>query len=227
MNEELHTRKAEPHHGTVVSYVVGFILSLVFTLIPYYLIVHKSFGKHALIATILVFAVLQMAVQMLFFLHLGREKKPRFNLAFLGSTVSIIMLIVVGSLWIMSHLYHGMSAINVTDKIVTDEAIYQVNGTQAGTCPGGTGKNYEIMMMDDMAIPNHVDAHVCDTLIIMNHDGTTRNIVYGTGAGTYAGQLGPSVRKGQSVAITLTVPGTYTFHDQHLNKLSGEFTVAQ
>ncbi|HLZ14669.1 MAG TPA: cytochrome o ubiquinol oxidase subunit IV [Candidatus Saccharimonadales bacterium] len=229
MSNEVRIPKVGSHHGTVASYVIGFVLSLIFTLVPYYLLVHKTFGKNALIVTILVFAVLQMAVQMLFFLHLGREKKPRFNLAFLGSTVSIILLIIVGSLWIMSHLYHGMSAMNVTDKVVTDEAIYQVNGVQAGTCPGGTGKNYEVMMMDGRVTPDHIEAHVCDTLIIVNHDSPTRNIIYGSGNNTetYAGQPGPSIPRGQSAAISLTEPGTYTFHDKTLSTMSGAFTVTQ
>jgi cytochrome o ubiquinol oxidase subunit IV len=229
MSEVTKPRHTQAHHGTVASYVAGFILSLIFTAIPYYLIVHKSLSKNALITTILVFAVLQMMVQVVFFLHLGREKKPRWNLFFLGSTVSIILLVVVGSLWIMSHLYHGMSAMNVTDKIVTDEAIYQVDGKQAGTCPGGTGKTHEIMMMDDRAVPDHIDAHLCDTLTIMNHDEVTRTLIYGSDgkSATYAGQSSLSVRKGRSVSIPLTELGTHTFYDQKLNTLSGKFTVTK
>lgn len=224
MNKETQTH--DPQHGSVTSYVVGFILSLVFTIIPYYIVVHESFSKRALIATILVFAVLQMLVQVLFFLHLGREKKPRFNLFFLMSTVSIILLVVVGSLWIMSHLSHGMSVMNVTDKIVAGEAVYQVNGLQAGTCAGGTGHTYKVTIMDDRVMPSRVNARLCDKLIIMNQDDATLNIVYETD-GTYAGQPGPSIRKGQNAAIPLTELGTYKFHDKKRNQLSGEFIVTQ
>jgi len=219
--------KLEPHHGTVASYIVGFALSLVFTLIPYYLVVHKSLNAKTLLVTILAFGVLQMIVQVVFFLHLGREKKPHFNLFFLMSTVGIILLVTSGSLWIMSHLYHGMSSMNMTDKIVTDEAIYQVDGKQAGTCSGQTGKNHELMLMDGMATPSHIDAHLCDTLTIMNHDETTRNLVFGAPgqAETYAGQSGPAVHLGHNKVIVLTELGTYKFRDQKLSKMSGDFTV--
>ena len=223
-----HTTKVEPHHGSVRSYVTGFILSLVFTLIPYYLVVNKTVHGYLLTAIILGFGVLQMIVQVVFFLHLGREKKPRFNLFFLVSTVGIIVLVVGASIWIMGHLYHGMSAINMTDKVVTDEAIYQVNGKQAGTCAGHTGATHSIMLMDNMATPSHVLARLCDTLIIVNHDTTTRNIVFGPAgsmAQKYAGQEGPSVRTGRSEFIVLTEYGTYTFHDKDLDQLSGGFTV--
>lgn len=229
MSNTTPTPPSEPHHGTVTSYVIGFVLSLVFTLIPYYLIVHKTFGKNALIATVLAFGVLQMIVQVVFFLHLGREKKPHFNLFFLMSTVGIILVVVGGSLWIMSHLYHGMSSMNMTDKIVADESIYQVDGKQAGTCAGRTGKNHMLMLMDGVATPSHIDAHLCDTLTIMNHDKTTRHLVYGApdGTKTYAGQQGPAVYLGHDKVVNLTALGTYTFHDQKLTELSGGFTVTK
>src|SRR5438045_4058541 len=111
MSEQEPTTKPErtPHHVTMTPYVVGFVLSLVFTLIPYYMIVHKSFSARMLLIWIISFAFLQMAIQLIFFLHLGREKKPHFNLFFLVSTGGIILVVVVGSIWIMNHLMHGMS----------------------------------------------------------------------------------------------------------------------
>jgi cytochrome o ubiquinol oxidase operon protein cyoD len=228
MSKEENTHQAE-HHGTVASYVTGFVLSLVFTLIPYYLVVHKSFDKKVLSATILGFGVLQMMVQMMFFLHLGREKKPHWNLFFLASTVSIILLVVVGSLWIMSHLTHSMSAVNVTDKIVTDEAIYQVDGVQAGTCPEGTGKRYEIVFMNNVATPSHVDAHLCDTLIFMNHDSTTRQIEFGTPGepAPYAGKNSMAAYGHHDTVVRLTELGVHKFYDQKLTQLSGDFTVTR
>jgi cytochrome o ubiquinol oxidase subunit IV len=230
MKSEPHNsaKRHQPYHATATPYVIGFVLSLAFTLVPYYLVVKKSLSVNTLLATILVFAVLQMLVQLLFFLHLGREKKPRFNLLFLMSTVSIILLVVVGSLWIMSHLRHNMTGIAVTDKITTDEAVHQIDGMQAGTCPGGSGKNLRILLKDNTVTPANTDAHVCDTLIIINQDSTARNIDFGTGdkAQTYAGDSGESIRPGRSVMITLTQPGMYTFHDRVQSKMTGHFTVA-
>jgi cytochrome o ubiquinol oxidase operon protein cyoD len=226
-HKALHTPKTEPHHGTMTSYIIGFALSLIFTFISYYLVVNKTLSNSILTAVILGFAVLQMIVQMVFFLHLGREKKPHWNLFFLASTVSIILVVVGGSLWIMGHLYHGMSSMNMTDKVVAGEAIYQVNGKQPGTCSGQTGSKHSVMLMDNVATPSHINARLCDTLVVMNHDDTTRNIVFGSGAKaeTYAGQTGPSVRTGHSEVIVLTEAGTYTFHDKEVEKLSVHFTV--
>ncbi len=219
------------HHGTMTSYVTGFILSLVFTLIPYYLVVHKTFNKTGIMATIFVFAVLQMTVQVVFFLHLGREKKPHWNTLFLLSTISIIFLVVGGSLWIMKHLQYNMAGMEVTNKITADEALYQVSDKQAGTCPAGTGKNHEIMLMDNVATPAHVDAHVCDTLTFMNHDATTRKIDFGARTDNkpamYAGESSMTAYGRHDTPMRLTELGTYQFHDSKEANITGDFTVTE
>ncbi|HSD12174.1 MAG TPA: cytochrome C oxidase subunit IV family protein, partial [Patescibacteria group bacterium] len=62
------------------------------------------------IAAILVLAVAQLVVQMLFFLHVGSETGPRLNLASFAITVALIMIVVLGSIWIMGHLNYRMMA---------------------------------------------------------------------------------------------------------------------
>lgn len=213
----------------MTSYVTGFILSLVFTLIPYYLIVHKTFDKNELLVIILGFAVLQMAVQMVFFLHLGREKKPHWNTLFLMSTVSIIFVVVGGSLWIMKNLHYNMAGMDVTNKIATDEAVYEVGGKQAGTCPAGTGTDHEIMLMDNMATPAHVDAHLCDTITFMNHDAATREIDFGAPEkpAMYAGESSMVAYGHHNTVMRLTELGAYKFHDNKEATITGGFTVTQ
>jgi len=223
------TKKAKrtAEHVTVTPYIIGFVLSLVFTLIPYYLVAQKSFNARTILVAIVVFAVLQMAIQLFFFLHLGREKKPHFNSFFLVSTLGIIVFVVVGSIWIMNHLHYNMMPKDVTNTVSEAEAVHQLGGEQTGTCPAGTGTNYKIMLMDNMATPNHVDAHLCDTLIIMNHDDTSRMINFGEHDKheMYAGQAGKVLRPHHNMVLRLTQLGTYKFHDHILDEISGDFTV--
>jgi cytochrome o ubiquinol oxidase operon protein cyoD len=61
------TTQHHEEHGTTASYVSGFLLSLLFTFIPYYLVIEKKVSGNALLATILGFAVIQMIIQLLFF----------------------------------------------------------------------------------------------------------------------------------------------------------------
>ena len=95
-------------HGTIRSYTIGFVLSILLTLAAYFAVVKHMFAGWILIAIIMGYALTQFVVQLIFFLHLGRESKPRWNLVMLLSTVAVVLIIVVGSLWITSHLdrYH-------------------------------------------------------------------------------------------------------------------------
>ncbi len=229
MSEMIHTPAPnhKPHHGTVASYVIGFLLSLIFTLVPYYLVVQKILEGNVLVTTIIGFAVLQLIVQVVFFLHLGREKKPHWNLIFLLATVGIILMVVVGSLWIMHHLHYNMSATDVRDKVASDEGVYQIQGTPTGTCANGTGENYKVELKDNRAIPDHVEAKQCDTLTIINLDAAPHDIRFGSHEMLipYAGEDGKNIRPGRNMIITLTELGTHTLHDHTQHDLSASFTV--
>jgi cytochrome o ubiquinol oxidase operon protein cyoD len=64
----------------VISYIVGFVLSVVSTLLAYLLVVNHVWPMSMLILIIAVLAVVQLVVQLIFFLHLGDEKGPRWKL---------------------------------------------------------------------------------------------------------------------------------------------------
>ena len=95
------------HKAQVTSYIVGFFLSLVLTLGAFLFII--------------VLAFVQLGVQLLFFLHLGREKKPWYNAFFLIITSGMIFIVIVGSLWIMHHLNYNMTPQNMEHYLMEDE----------------------------------------------------------------------------------------------------------
>jgi cytochrome o ubiquinol oxidase operon protein cyoD len=81
----------------------------------------KLFSYEAVILIILSLAVAQLFVQLFFFLHMGKEKKPRWNLAVFISFIGVILLIVIASLWIMYHLNYNMTPHQMEQKVVEDE----------------------------------------------------------------------------------------------------------
>ena len=87
-------KKPIKEHGTITSYVAGFVLSLIYTLIPYYLVVNHQFSTSALVTTIISFGIAQMIIQVVFFLHLGRGPKPFYNVVFFFATVGLIVVVV-------------------------------------------------------------------------------------------------------------------------------------
>jgi cytochrome o ubiquinol oxidase operon protein cyoD len=67
-------------------------------------------GYSAIVPAIIILAIVQLLVQLIFFMHLASENGPRWKLAVLISTVGIILIVVVGSIWIMNHLNYNMMA---------------------------------------------------------------------------------------------------------------------
>lgn len=226
MSNKAHSTGNKHEHGTMQSYVIGFILSLVFTFIPYYLVVNHTVSGTALLATIIGFAVLQMVIQITFFLHLGRGPKPNWNLFFFAATVGIILVVVGGSIMIINNLHYNMLPDDQTKKLVSDEAIYQIGGVKTGACQGQYA-NHEITIKNSQVSPLHTAAHKCETLTFINEDNAQRSITFGTKSQpqTYAGQTELSVRKGQNQTITLSESGAYQFHDQSQTETAGDFTV--
>lgn len=112
----------------ISHYIVGFALSLVLTLSAYFLVVNQYFSEQKTIILIMLLAITQLFVQLIFFLHLGSEAKPRLKLAIFLFTLLVVLIVVGGSIWVMSHLnYHhnDMSPAEKDNYIFEEEGIYR------------------------------------------------------------------------------------------------------
>ncbi|WP_219837258.1 cytochrome o ubiquinol oxidase subunit IV [Paenibacillus sp. R14(2021)] len=92
---------SEESHGSIRSYTIGFLCSLVLTVISVAIAVGGWLEGSAKAIVLMAAGVLQLAVQLFFFMHLREEKKPRYNLISLILGLVILVIIVGGSLWIM------------------------------------------------------------------------------------------------------------------------------
>ncbi|MBI1856909.1 cytochrome o ubiquinol oxidase subunit IV [Candidatus Saccharibacteria bacterium] len=114
------------------SSLIGYIASIVLTSLAYWLVNHHvlsahTFGTHGVIKAAIIFlAIIQLFVQLIFFLNLGQESKPRWNLmAFLFAGLVVIVL-VFGSLWIMNNLNYRQMSPDETEKFIQkEEGIYR------------------------------------------------------------------------------------------------------
>ena len=100
-----HTRS--PGRITLLSYVIGFSASVLLSLEAYILVSRHELSGHGLLIVLVGLALVQLIVQLLFFLHLGRETKPRLRLVALAGVVMVILILVFGSLWIMHNLNYS------------------------------------------------------------------------------------------------------------------------
>lgn len=95
-------------HGTVKSYITGFILSVILTVIPFWLVMEHSLPKPTIIMIIVALAVVQIIVQLVYFLHMNTKSEEGWNFISMVFTILIIAILVVGSLWVMFHLNSNM-----------------------------------------------------------------------------------------------------------------------
>ncbi|KAF3362726.1 Cytochrome bo(3) ubiquinol oxidase subunit 4 [Chlamydiales bacterium STE3] len=91
-------------HGTLSSYIIGFIASVILTAISFFLVTHKQFTEQVTIYLLVSLAVIQAIFQLRFFLHLGQEAKPKWETIIFYTMLVVLLIISIGSLWVMNDL---------------------------------------------------------------------------------------------------------------------------
>ncbi|SHE38722.1 cytochrome o ubiquinol oxidase operon protein cyoD [Modicisalibacter ilicicola DSM 19980] len=92
-------------HGSIRSYVIGLILSIVLTVIPFAAVMTGALSTPVTVLIIVGTAVLQILVQLIMFMHMNTKSDEGWNVMSFVFTVTILALVVGGSLWIMHHLH--------------------------------------------------------------------------------------------------------------------------
>ena len=99
----------QPGHSSKQSYLVGFGLSAVLTAIPFWLVMSNALGNPGVTAAVIVlFAVLQILVHTICFLHVNTQAESGWTLIAYTFTGVILLITICGSLWIMYHLNANM-----------------------------------------------------------------------------------------------------------------------
>lgn len=96
------------HESSIKMYVLGFTFAVILTLLAYVIVVNHLLSGMALATALMGLAAVQLLVQLVFFLHLGRGKTARWNVASFYFMGLVLLIIVVGSLWIMNNLNYNM-----------------------------------------------------------------------------------------------------------------------
>jgi len=105
MSSELSLNEIKKEwHGTFKAYMIGFFSSLFLTGLSFFLVIERLFSEQNLMYVILALAIVQAIVQLLFFLHVGQEAKPRWESVVFGFTVLILLIVAIGSIWVMHDL---------------------------------------------------------------------------------------------------------------------------
>ena len=103
-----HSIHEEESHGSVGSYLVGFVLAVVLTAASFWLVLHGGFPRETALIGLGVLAVVQIVVHLVFFLHMNASSSQRWNVTAFAYTVLTVLIIVVGTLWVMHNVGMNM-----------------------------------------------------------------------------------------------------------------------
>ncbi|MET0251216.1 MAG: cytochrome o ubiquinol oxidase subunit IV [Novosphingobium sp.] len=106
-----HAHADEVGHGSMRGYMVGFVLSAVLTIIPFWLVMSGTLANPQLTAiVVVVMAVAQILVHTVCFLHLNTRAEGGWTLMAYAFTAVLVVITIGGSLWIMYHLNLNLMA---------------------------------------------------------------------------------------------------------------------
>jgi cytochrome o ubiquinol oxidase operon protein cyoD len=98
--------------GGVWSYLVGLALAILLTIVSF-LVAHTTLvWEPSIPVALAVLAVAQMGIHLVFFIHITSGPDNVNNVMALAFGVLIVLLVIVGSLWIMANMNHNMAAMD-------------------------------------------------------------------------------------------------------------------
>jgi cytochrome o ubiquinol oxidase subunit IV len=97
-------------HGNTKQYTIGFILSVLLTVIPFGMVMAGmgDSSRGLVVAVIAITAVAQILVQLVYFLHMNSSSEQRWNVIAFVYTILCIAVLLIGSVWIMNYLHYNM-----------------------------------------------------------------------------------------------------------------------
>ena len=105
-----HTHAHAESHGSLGSYVAGFILAVLLTAGAFGVVLHGSLDATTAMIAIAVLAFVQVVVHLVFFLHLNTSPGQGWNVLSLAYTVLAAAFLIFGTIWVMHNVgMHMMS----------------------------------------------------------------------------------------------------------------------
>jgi len=108
MTEAVHDTH-EAGHFALRTYLIGFVVSVVLTAVPFWIAMQGVIENTAVaMAVIVALAVVQIIVHTIAFLHVNTRVQGGWTLVAYVFTAVLVLIIIAGSVWIMTHLNLNM-----------------------------------------------------------------------------------------------------------------------
>ena len=105
------------------KYVTGYLLSIYLTMTAYLLVTNHAFDNFFMVTVLVILALLQFFVQLVYFLHLSAERGSRWRLFVFGLMIMVVGILVGGSIWIMNNLNYRMSPQQVNSYMNSQDSL--------------------------------------------------------------------------------------------------------
>ena len=96
----------------VIGYLVGLGLAILLTATSFFVAGTDLVWQPSIPVAIIVLAIAQMGVHLVFFLHITTGADNTNNVLALAFGLLIVILVIGGSLWIMANLNHNMMPVD-------------------------------------------------------------------------------------------------------------------
>ena len=109
--EPLNVAPGAPHDSMIsetVAYVIGLAFALLLTGVSFWVASTSSLWGPGVAVGLVVLAIAQMGVHLVFFLHITSGPDNTNNVLALAFGVLIVFLVMIGTIWIMAHLAANM-----------------------------------------------------------------------------------------------------------------------
>jgi cytochrome o ubiquinol oxidase operon protein cyoD len=93
----------------IFGYLVGLALAILITVVAFFISGTSLVWGPSIPIALVVLAIAQIGVHLVFFIHITTGPDNANNILALAFGVLIVMLVIIGSLWIMINLNHNMT----------------------------------------------------------------------------------------------------------------------
>jgi cytochrome o ubiquinol oxidase operon protein cyoD len=110
-NNLLDVAPGQPHSNIMsetLAYVIGLALALLLTGVSFWVASTSVLWGPGVAVGLVVLAIAQMGVHLVFFLHITSGPDNTNNVLALAFGVLIVFLVMVGTIWIMAHMNANM-----------------------------------------------------------------------------------------------------------------------
>jgi cytochrome o ubiquinol oxidase operon protein cyoD len=95
-------------HGSMKDYTIGFVLAVILTAIPFWLVMTHQLAPGMTKTVIIAFAAVQFVVHMVYFLHMNSKSEGGWNMMAMLLTIILLFIVLSGSIWVMYHMNANM-----------------------------------------------------------------------------------------------------------------------